>query len=125
MTTVGWSRLIGDTYIQKYNVSDGFIISFIGITSKVGTQSWIYTEKFYQKKKRLYITLFWQEYLQSQGIELNDPEEMPPDPYIVNRQLKLQSRSHKTELTDDKLRRFLEYDGKILRYNVAHDVDQL
>jgi len=63
--------------------------------------------------------------LQSQGIELNGPEEMPPDPYIVNRQLKLQSHSHKTNLTDDKLRRFLEYDGKILRYSVAHDKDQL
>jgi len=63
--------------------------------------------------------------LQSQGIELNDPEEMPPDPYIVNRQLKLQSHSQKTKLTDDKLRRFLEYDGKILRYSVAHNIDQL
>jgi hypothetical protein len=63
--------------------------------------------------------------LQSQGIELNDAEEMPPDPYIVNRQVKLQSHSHKTKLTDDKLRRFLEYDGKILRYSVAHNIDQL
>lgn len=63
--------------------------------------------------------------MQSQGIELNDPEEMPPDPYTVNRQLKLQSHSHKTKLTDDKLRRFLKHDGKILRYIVARNIDQL
>jgi hypothetical protein len=54
--------------------------------------------------------------LQSQGIELNDPEEMPSDPYILDRQLKMSPYSCKTKLTDDKLRRFLEYDGKVLRY---------
>lgn len=65
--------------------------------------------------------IFTKEYLQSQGIELNDPDEMPPDPYILNRQLKLKSHSHKTKLTDDKLRRYLEYDGKILRFFAVWD----
>jgi hypothetical protein len=63
--------------------------------------------------------------LQSQGIELNDPEDMPPDPYILNRQLKFISHSHKTKPTDDKLRHFLNYDEKILRYSAAHKIDQL
>ncbi|KAJ9588706.1 hypothetical protein L9F63_017998 [Diploptera punctata] len=59
---------------------------------------------------------FTKEYLESQGIELNQPEEMPPDPYIQLRQLKIKPHTHITKPLDDKLRRFLEYDGKILRF---------
>lgn len=51
----------------------------------------------------------------SQGIELNPTEDMPPDPYIQNRQFKTAVNTCQTPPADDKLRRFLEYDGKILK----------
>jgi hypothetical protein len=50
---------------------------------------------------------------------------MPSDPYILDRQLKNKPNIHKTKLTDDKLRRFLEYDGMILRYVAAHNTNRL
>ncbi|XP_069689389.1 EF-hand domain-containing protein 1-like isoform X2 [Periplaneta americana] len=65
--------------------------------------------------------IFTKEYLESQGIELNDSEEMPPDPYMLDRNLRIKPHSHKTKLADDKLRRFLEYDGKILRFFAVWD----
>lgn len=58
--------------------------------------------------------------MQSQGIELNDPEEMPSDPHILDRQLKIKPHGHKTKLANDRMRQFLEYDGKVLRYVRAH-----
>ncbi|PSN50975.1 hypothetical protein C0J52_07624 [Blattella germanica] len=61
------------------------------------------------------------EFLESQGIELNEPEEMPPDPYIQYRRLKVKPHTHITKPLDDKLRRFLEYDGKILRFFAVWD----
>ena len=51
----------------------------------------------------------------SQGIELNAMEEVPEDPYIQSRQSVRQITSS-TLPVDDKLRRFLEFDGKVLRY---------
>lgn len=50
-------------------------------------------------------------------------EPVPDDPYMVARQQQLEQQS-KTSLTmidsrpleDDKLKKFLEYDGKVLRY---------
>lgn len=52
----------------------------------------------------------------SQGIIINPTEDMPPDPYIQMRQLKVRESTRVTPPLDDKLRRFLEYDGKILKY---------
>jgi hypothetical protein len=64
--------------------------------------------------------------LKSQGIQLNDPEEMPPDPYILDRKLKMNPHNHKTKsIDDDKLRRYLEYDRKVLRYVGTHNTFQL
>lgn len=56
-----------------------------------------------------------QEYMASQGLIMGDPEEMPPDPYMQNRILQVQPHVTRTPPADDKLRRFLEYDGKILK----------
>lgn len=53
--------------------------------------------------------------MQSHGIDMGPPEEMPEDPYIQKRSEKLPVTTMKTPTVDDKLRRFLEYDGKILR----------
>ncbi|KDR20690.1 hypothetical protein L798_04839, partial [Zootermopsis nevadensis] len=65
--------------------------------------------------------IFTKEYLQSQGIELNDPEEMPSDPHILDRQLKIKPHGHKTKLANDRMRQFLEYDGKVLRFFAVWD----
>lgn len=51
----------------------------------------------------------------SQGLIMNEPEEMPEDPYIFDRQIKAKSNFTKTKSNVDKLRKFLEYDGKVLR----------
>lgn len=42
-------------------------------------------------------------------------EDMPEDPYIQSRQ-SIHYISSNTPPIDDKLRRFLEFDGKVLRY---------
>lgn len=52
----------------------------------------------------------------SQGIIISPTEDMPPDPYTQMRQLKIRPTTRVTPALDDKLRRFLEYDGKILKY---------
>lgn len=57
-----------------------------------------------------------QEYMASQGLDMADPEEMPYDPYTFNRRLQEIPKITKTPPADDKFRRFLEYDGKVLRY---------
>ncbi|XP_075234707.1 EF-hand domain-containing protein 1-like [Lycorma delicatula] len=65
---------------------------------------------------------YTKEYLWSQGVELNDQEELPFDPYIRNRQLAELPKFKKTpSLADEKLRRYLEYDGKVLRFYIVWD----
>lgn len=56
----------------------------------------------------------------SQGLTMGDPEEPPPDPYTQERMLQTAPHVTKTPPADDKLRRFLEYDGKILRCSSKH-----
>lgn len=51
----------------------------------------------------------------SQGLIMGQPEEMPPDPYTQERMFQTAIHVTKTPSADDKLRRFLEYDGKILK----------
>lgn len=51
----------------------------------------------------------------SQGLVMGDTEQMPPDPYTQRRKFEQQNHISKTPSADDKLRRFLEYDGKILK----------
>ncbi|XP_065163543.1 EF-hand domain-containing protein 1-like [Atheta coriaria] len=64
---------------------------------------------------------FTREYLASQGVELAQREEMPPDPYTQDRKFKTAVTTHKTHQNDDKVRRFLEYDGKILKFKALWD----
>nr|XP_022908102.1 EF-hand domain-containing protein 1-like isoform X1 [Onthophagus taurus] len=65
--------------------------------------------------------LFTREYMKSQGLIMGEPEEMPPDPYIQNRILSSQRHMSKTPAADDIMRRFLEYDGKVLKFNALWD----
>ncbi|XP_018577445.1 EF-hand domain-containing protein 1-like isoform X2 [Anoplophora glabripennis] len=63
--------------------------------------------------------VFTKEYMASQGIIMGDTERMPIDRYNQNKQI--QSHTTKTPPADDKLRRFLEYDGKILKFKAVWD----
>ncbi|KAK3929061.1 EF-hand domain-containing protein 1 [Frankliniella fusca] len=67
--------------------------------------------------------IFTREFMQSNGIDMGPPEEMPEDPYIKKRSEKLPLTTMKTPTVDDKLRRFLEYDGKILRFYAIWEDD--
>jgi len=63
---------------------------------------------------------FTQEFLLSQGVELNAMEEVPQDPYLLSRH-DPPSVLPRSGPVDDKLRRFLEYDGKVLRFFAVWD----
>ncbi|GLH05501.1 Uncharacterized protein GBIM_11085 [Gryllus bimaculatus] len=52
------------------------------------------------------------EYLRSQGVELNAPEQMPDDPYSLERRLVVPAKTTVSPSLDTKLRRFLEFGGK-------------
>ncbi|KAK9872960.1 hypothetical protein WA026_020309 [Henosepilachna vigintioctopunctata] len=65
--------------------------------------------------------LFTREYMASQGMIMGDPEEMPFDPYTMERALKQRINTTKTPPADNKLRRFLEYDKQILRFHAVWD----
>lgn len=50
----------------------------------------------------------------AQGIELNETECQPVDPYTTTKIIVNLAPHHKTPSDDDKLRRFLEFSGKVL-----------
>ncbi|XP_057671863.1 EF-hand domain-containing protein 1-like [Diorhabda carinulata] len=64
---------------------------------------------------------FTREYMASQGLMMQDAEEMPVDPYTFNRELSVRTNVTKSKSSDDKLRRFLEYDGKVLKFKAVWD----
>ncbi|CAG9840580.1 unnamed protein product [Diabrotica balteata] len=64
---------------------------------------------------------FTREYMASQGLIMQDAEEMPVDPYTFNRELTVHSNFSKSKSVDDKMRRFLEYDGKVLKFKAVWD----
>ncbi|KAM8778954.1 EF-hand domain-containing protein 1 [Rhynchonycteris naso] len=67
---------------------------------------------------------FTQEYLESQGIELNPPEKMALDPYIELRKQPL--RKYVTPSDFDQLKQFLTFDKQVLRfYAIWEDTDSM
>ncbi|XP_009566498.2 EF-hand domain-containing protein 1 isoform X1 [Cuculus canorus] len=65
---------------------------------------------------------FTQVFLESQGIELNPPEEMASDPYTESRRIPM--REFITPSDFHKLKQFLTYDKQVLRfYAVGDDTD--
>ena len=60
--------------------------------------------------------LFLQDFLKSEGIEINPPDEIPPDPYTDWREKSSQLKTSTTPSQFDKLKQFLEMDGKVLRF---------
>uniref|UniRef100_A0A8C5MN70 EF-hand domain containing 1 n=1 Tax=Leptobrachium leishanense TaxID=445787 RepID=A0A8C5MN70_9ANUR len=57
---------------------------------------------------------FTQEFLESNGIELNAPEDIPTDPYTILRQQP--NRTFTTPSDFDKLKQFITMDRKVLRF---------
>jgi len=67
-----------------------------------------------------------QEFLESEGIELNAPENFPEDPHTSSRKQSALPKTVKTPSDADKLRKFLELDRKVLRfYCIWDDRDQM
>ncbi|XP_078503713.1 EF-hand domain-containing protein 1 isoform X2 [Lissotriton helveticus] len=67
---------------------------------------------------------FTQEFLESEGMELNPPEATPPDPYTELR--KDPPRTYITPSDWDKLKQFITMDRKVLRfYAIWDDTDAL
>lgn len=60
-------------------------------------------------------------YLESEGIEVNRPEQSPKDPYIEARTKASALQTFKTPSDFDKLRQFLEMDRKVLRFYCVWD----
>ena len=69
----------------------------------------------------LVMHLCLQEYLESEGIEVNPNEELPQDPYITKRTKAAALQSFKTPSDFDKQRQFLEMDRKVLRFYCVWD----
>ncbi|CAG4922831.1 unnamed protein product [Colias eurytheme] len=61
------------------------------------------------------------EWLQSQGVELSKEEDLPEDPYKKKERWKSVQPPQRATAHNDALRRFLEYEGKVLAFNVAWD----
>uniref|UniRef100_A0A8B9G1S3 EF-hand domain containing 1 n=1 Tax=Amazona collaria TaxID=241587 RepID=A0A8B9G1S3_9PSIT len=62
---------------------------------------------------------FTQEFLESQGIEVNPPEKMAFDPYTELRQMPV--RKYITPSDFDQLKQFLTYDKQVLRFYAMWD----
>lgn len=58
---------------------------------------------------------FTTEFLNSQGVELNESECAPADPVTINRLVSNDRKIRTAHTPDDKLRRYLEFQGKVLQ----------
>ncbi|XP_065062995.1 EF-hand domain-containing protein 1-like [Rhopilema esculentum] len=75
---------------------------------------------FYGKTFFIFDCNLWtKEFMASEGIVLNQPEECPGDPYTESRKQPI--RSYKTPSTFDKLRQFIELDRQVLRFYCLWD----
>lgn len=68
---------------------------------------------------------FTREYLTSMGVVVGENEPAIEDPYLTMRQMNLQRETEKSKMpilasdgsfSEEKFRKFLEYDGVVLRY---------
>jgi len=75
---------------------------------------------FYGKQFYVYDCNEWtKEFMASEGIVLNPPQQCPADPYTQSRLDPI--RSYKTPSDFDKLKQFLELDRKVLRFYCLWD----
>ncbi|KAK5879967.1 hypothetical protein CesoFtcFv8_023039 [Champsocephalus esox] len=67
---------------------------------------------------------FTKEFMESEGIVLNDPQPMPVDPYSQSRKITLPS--HITPSNFDQMQQFIDMDRKVLRFfALLDDADAL
>ena len=66
-------------------------------------------------------TWMFQDFLESEGIVVNDPEGIPTDPYINRRAEAAALRTYNTPSAFDKLKQFKELDRKVLRFFCVWD----
>lgn len=64
---------------------------------------------------------FTREWLESEGIYVNQPEMIPRDPYLTKRQQAAEIKSYKTKSDFDKLKQYVEMDRKVLRFFAIWD----
>ncbi|VEL21178.1 unnamed protein product [Protopolystoma xenopodis] len=64
---------------------------------------------------------FTKDYLESEGIEVNEPEQEPQDPYLAERQVREALKTYKTPSSFDARRQQLELDRKVLRFYAVCD----
>ncbi|KAJ0181205.1 hypothetical protein K1T71_003290 [Dendrolimus kikuchii] len=83
----------------------------------VGKDICIYGKVFHT----VFCDLFTKEWLESQGVELSKEEELPIDAYTQKERWKSVPPPTKAKQRDDPLLRFLQYDGKVLAFNVVWD----
>lgn len=62
---------------------------------------------------------FTKDFLESEGVSIAQPEEIPSDPYTASRKQPL--RSYTTPSDFDKLKKFLELDRSVLRFYAMWD----
>ncbi|XP_058793683.1 EF-hand domain-containing protein 1-like [Phymastichus coffea] len=69
---------------------------------------------------------YTREFLTSQGIDVSEPEDLPQDPYTKNRKESgvIGVLSHTSKSFDDKLYKFLEYDGMVLSFEASWNDEQ-
>ncbi|CAH8463795.1 unnamed protein product [Schistosoma turkestanicum] len=64
---------------------------------------------------------FTKEFLESEGVVLNEPEQEPLDPYLAERAKREAIGLGKTPSSFDKRRQYLELDRKVLRFYAVQD----
>lgn len=62
-----------------------------------------------------------QDFLESEGIIVNESEDVPTDPYVEKRTAAAALRTYNTPSSFDKLKQFLEMDRKVLRFFCVWD----
>ncbi|CAF0939175.1 unnamed protein product [Adineta ricciae] len=64
---------------------------------------------------------FTREWLESEGVHVNQPEMIPRDPYLTKRNQAAELKSSRTKNDFDKLKQFVEMDRKVLRFYAIWD----
>ncbi|XP_002739739.1 EF-hand domain-containing protein 1-like [Saccoglossus kowalevskii] len=64
---------------------------------------------------------FSKQFMASEGIDLNEPEQVSSDPYIETRKEAASLRTYTTKSSFDKLKQFIDLDRKVLRFYCVWD----
>ena len=65
---------------------------------------------------QIYHSIILKDFLESEGIVVEEPKQIPSDPYITKRAEAAALRTYDTPSAFDKLKQFKELDRKVLRF---------